>query len=170
MTRLFVSRLLVSSIMLLASCAAKDAPRQAAVTTADPAPVSTVASAVAPPVERRFGAAPTLAGDPVPVATLIAAPEAYLGKTVKCAGKVARVCQNKGCWLELQADEGGDGLRVPMAGHAFFIPQDAVGQRAVIEGALRRSELPAAQRAHYQSEGMQAVGPLALDATSVVLR
>jgi len=88
---------------------------------------------------------------------------------VKCEGTVARVCQNAGCWLELQAEAGKQGLRVPMAGHAFFIPKDAVGQHAVIEGVLRRQELPEGQRAHYQGEGMQAVGPLSLEATSVLL-
>ena len=120
--------------------------------------------------ERRLGAAPKLVGDPIPVAQLLSAPEPYLGKTVKCEGKVARVCQAAGCWLELQPEGGREGLRVPMAGHAFFVPQDAVGQVAVVEGELRRSELPAAQKKHYEGEGMQAVGPLALEATSVVLR
>jgi hypothetical protein len=59
---------------------------------------------------------------------------------------------------------------VPVANHAFFIPKDAVGKQAVVEGALHRQELPAGQREHYQSEGMLAVGPLSLDAVSVVLR
>src|SRR5262245_48614011 len=75
--------------------------------------------------ERHFGRPAELPGDPIPVAALLAAPEPYLGQRIKCEGKVARVCQNAGCWLELQAEQGG-GLRVPMAGHAFFIPQDAV--------------------------------------------
>lgn len=119
---------------------------------------------------RRFGAEPQLAGPPVPVEQLLAEPDGHLGKAVQCEGKVARVCQNAGCWLELQPTAGGDGLRVPMANHAFFIPQDAVGRLAVVEGALSRQPLPAAQREHYESEGMQAVGPLSLEATSVVLR
>ncbi len=119
--------------------------------------------------ERRFGEAPQLAGAPLPVEQLMAAPDAHLGKLVKCEGKVARVCEHAGCWLELQPVGGGEGLRVPMAGHAFFIPQDAVGHRAVIEGDLRRAELAPTRREHYQKEGMQALGPLALDATSVIL-
>ncbi|MDB4986163.1 MAG: hypothetical protein JWN04_1341 [Myxococcaceae bacterium] len=121
-------------------------------------------------VERKLGAEMTLPGEAVPVAQLLSAPEPYLGKTVKCEGKVARVCQAAGCWLELQSESGGAGLRVPMAAHAFFVPQDAVGHVAVVEGELRRQELPEAQRKHYESEGMQAVGPLALDATAVLLR
>lgn len=142
-----------------ADCSAAQAAAQA--------PLS---AAQAQPGERRLGAEMKLAGEPVPVAQLLHAPEPYLGTTVKCEGKVARVCQAAGCWLELQAEAGGEGLRVPMAGHAFFIPQDAVGHVAVVEGQLRRHELPSAQRKHYEGEGMQAVGPLALEATSVLLR
>jgi hypothetical protein len=157
---------LLAALALLAACEAKSPP--AAQKVAEPA--KPAADAARGATARHFGAPAQLAGPATPVAELMKAPEPYLGKTVKCEGKVARVCQNAGCWLELTAASGGEGLRVPMAGHAFFIPQDAVGQLAVVEGALRRAELPAAQRAHYQSEGMQAVGPLALDATSVSLR
>ena len=120
--------------------------------------------------ERRFGAEPKLAGDPVPVDQVLSAPDAHVGKTIKCSGVVGRVCQAAGCWLELQAKEGGEGLRVPMANHAFFIPKDAVGKLAVIEGQLHREALPPEQRDHYASEGMKATGPLSLEATSVVLQ
>lgn len=150
--------------------AATDTPAAATTTAAPAMPTSSpesVAQSVAP---RTFGAPAKLQGEPVPVAAVLAQPEPYLGKVVKCEGKVARVCQAAGCWLELQAEGGGDGLRVPMANHAFFIPQDAVGQTAVIEGELKRRELPDAQKQHYKGEGMQAMGPLSLDATSVALR
>ncbi len=120
--------------------------------------------------ERHFGAPPRLAGAPLPVDALLAAPAPHLGKAVKCEGKVARVCERAGCWLELQALAGGEGLRVPMAGHAFFIPPDAVGHLAVVEGELRASDLHPSRRDHYQSEGMRALGPLALEATSVIVR
>jgi hypothetical protein len=141
--------------------------KPAAPSDREPAPAQTQSAA---PAQRQFGAAPKLPGDPVPVATLLATPDPHVGKPVKCEGKVARVCQAAGCWLELQPESGGEGLRVPMAAHAFFIPQDAVGQVAVVEGELKRRELPDAQKAHYQGEGMKAMGPLSLEATSVVLR
>ena len=151
-------------LVLLAACSAE---HPAAPATRADTHVPTQASLA--PAERRFGAAPSIPGAPLDVSELLAHPEPHLGKSVKCAGTVARVCQNAGCWLELQAEAGKPGLRVPMANHAFFIPKDAIGQRAVVEGALHRQELPEGQRAHYQSEGMQAVGPLSLEATSVVL-
>jgi hypothetical protein len=147
---------------------ASAAPAPLAATAIEPVAAAPVQSAA--PAERQFGTAPKLPGVPVPIATLLATPEPHIGKTVKCEGKVARVCQAAGCWLELQPESGGEGLRVPMAAHAFFIPQDAVGHVAVVEGELKRRELPDAQKAHYAGEGMKAMGPLALEATSVVLR
>lgn len=148
--------------------ARKDQPApSAAPSPSEPSATETQSTA---PAERQFGAPPKLAGDPVPVATVLATPEPHVGKTIKCEGKVARVCQAAGCWLELQPQAGGEGLRVPMAAHAFFIPQDAIGHIAVVEGELKRRELPDAQKAHYAGEGMKAMGPLALEATSVVLR
>jgi hypothetical protein len=143
----------------------------ASAATQSAAPADLRSRAEEPPAAtRQFGTTPKLPGAPVPVATLLATPDAHVGKTVKCEGKVARVCQAAGCWLELQPESGGEGLRVPMAAHAFFIPQDAVGHVAVVEGELKRRELPDAQKAHYAGEGMKAMGPLALEATSVVLR
>lgn len=156
-----------------AAQALKAAPSAAAPQAADPSPDQPASAPTqsAAPAERVFGAAPKLPGDPVPVATVLATPDPHVGKTIKCEGKVARVCQAAGCWLELQPEAGGgEGLRVPMAAHAFFIPQDAIGHVAVIEGELKRRELPDAQKAHYAGEGMKAMGPLALEATSVVLR
>ena len=161
MTRLLV----ITSLVLLGACSAE----RPAPTPAKQTDTAALTQTAAGSGERHFGAAPSLPGPPLAVTQLMADPEPHLGKQVKCEGTVARVCQNAGCWLELQAEAGKQGLRVPMANHAFFIPKDAVGQRAVVEGSLQRQELPDGQRAHYQSEGMQAVGPLSLEASSVVL-
>jgi hypothetical protein len=57
-----------------------------------------------------------------------------------------------------------------MARHAFFIPQDAVGRPAKVEGELVARELGAGERAHLEGEGLRAVGPLSLSATGVVIR
>lgn len=127
--------------------------------------------AVPPVVERQFGSKPTLAGEPVAVAQVLANPQPYLNKTIKCQGEVARVCEAAGCWLELRADlKAAEGLRVPMAGHSFFIPKDVVGRPAVIEGTLAARDLPQAELDHLQGEGLKAIGPLYLAATSVVIR
>lgn len=105
------------------------------------------------------------------MADVLADPAPHLGKVVQCTGIIARVCERAGCWLELRPEGGTqEGLRVPMARHAFFIPQDAVGRSARVEGELSARALGAGERAHLESEGLRAVGPLSLSATGVVIR
>ncbi len=104
------------------------------------------------------------------MAQILAEPQGYLGKTVQAKGVIARVCEKAGCWLELGPKAGEGGLRVPMADHAFFIPQDAVGRAAVVEGELSGQALSDSHKAHLESEGAKAVGPLALNARGVVVR
>lgn len=105
------------------------------------------------------------------VAQVLAAPQRYLNRTIKCAGTVARVCQAAGCWLELRASaQDAPGLRVPMAGHSFFVPRDVAGRPAVVEGVLSARELNDTELAHLKGEGLAATGPLSLAATSVIVR
>ena len=120
--------------------------------------------------ERHFGAPFSIPGRPTQVAEILKEPEKSLGQKVKCTGTVAQVCQAMGCWLELRAVNEGPGLRVPMAGHAFFVPKDIVGRSAVVEGVLEKQALSAGQLAHLQGEGLTATGPLFLEATSVLVR
>jgi hypothetical protein len=120
--------------------------------------------------ERVFGAGLKLEGPPVDVATVLSDPKPHLGKVVQCEGTIARVCERMGCWLELKGPTAEQGLRVPMAAHAFFIPQEVVGRRAVVEGELTALGLSDEARAHLESEGLKSVGPLSLSATSVVVR
>jgi hypothetical protein len=126
----------------------------------------------APPAraERVFGKRPGADGETLEVAEVLKDPASYLHRDIRCRGTVARVCQAAGCWLELQGSAGVEGLRVPMAGHSFFVPQDIVGSVAVVEGRLAARELHEAERAHLTGEGLKATGPLFLEATGVVVR
>ncbi len=120
--------------------------------------------------EQAFGA--PLAGErePVALSALIDDPAAYTGQVVRTEGEISAVCQNMGCWMELR-DEQARAVRVPMAGHAFFLPRDVSGRRALVEGPLNVRPLSAAEREHLAAEGATAtdVG-LELSATSVVVR
>ena len=106
----------------------------------------------------------------VSLATLAAAPDQYAGEVVKTEGEIAAVCQRMGCWMEMRA-EGVDPVRVPMAGHSFFLPKDVSGRRATVEGEVAVRELPEAEREHLESEGALATAQtLQISATSVVIR
>lgn len=122
--------------------------------------------------ERSFGAPVKQPGQALDVTQVLLDPGPYLNQTVTCVGTVARVCENAGCWLELRpsANKDAAGLRVPLAGHSFFVPQDIVGRVAVVEGKLAQRALAQAELDHLQGEGLKAVGPLYLAATGVVVR
>lgn len=120
--------------------------------------------------ERAYGA--PLVGDapPLALASLLDDPERYAGQVVRTEGEISAVCQRMGCWMELR-DERQRAVRVPMAGHAFFLPRDVAGRRALVEGPLRVRPLGAAEREHLESEGAAATDvALELNATSVVVR
>jgi hypothetical protein len=96
-------------------------------------------------------------------------PESYRGQRVRTEGEVQRVCQKRGCWLEL-ADPSGARAFVPMAGHSFTVPMDAVGQRALIEGTVRVRERSQAEVEHLKSDGASNVIPaVSIEATGVLL-
>ena len=47
----------------------------------------------------KFGKGLTL-DKPIPVATILASPDQYVGKTVQVKGKVTEVCEMMGCWMQ----------------------------------------------------------------------
>lgn len=79
----------------------------------------------------RFG---TFVGAPkAEVATLIAEPKAYLGKTVAIEGTVTAQCKAMGCFFSFQSR--GDSLRVNLEEIAMRAPMKE-GRRARVEGQL----------------------------------
>ena len=106
-----------------------------------------------------------------PLATILAEPARFRDQTVRTEGEIARVCQRMGCWMELRESAEGPAVRVPMAGHSFFLPRDVSGRHAMLEGRVHVEELSAEHRAHLESEGAQATASaLAIHATGVVVR
>jgi len=120
---------------------------------------------------RLYGSPLTADAPVVALADVLAHADRYDGRVVRTQGEVARVCQAMGCWMELRAASDGDAIRVPMAGHAFFLPKDAAGRQAEVAGRVKVAALDPAQQAHLRAEGAQAAAqPVSLTATGVVLR
>src|SRR5690349_404886 len=76
----------------------------------------------------------------MPLATLLAKPGDYVGKTVQVKGKIAEVCQMMGCWMDLTNDEGQK-LRIKVNDGEIEFPKDAAGKTAVAEGRFDKIEL-----------------------------
>lgn len=54
----------------------------------------------------------------------------------KLEGKIDAVCQKKGCWMELKGTNG-DIVRVTFKDYGFFMPLDASGRTAIVDGKAK---------------------------------
>ncbi|MBX3270299.1 MAG: DUF4920 domain-containing protein [Sandaracinaceae bacterium] len=121
------------------------------------------------PAASTFGAALDEGLPLTPLSAIVAEPERFRDQVVRTEGEIAQVCQRMGCWMELREGDGPR-VRVPMAGHAFFLPRDAVGRHATMQGRVTLRPLTDDVRAHLESEGAQATAStLSIDATGVVI-
>jgi hypothetical protein len=92
-----------------------------------------------------------LAGLPaVSVAQLVASPQTYAGKKIRTEGRIAAVCQEKGCWMTL--GESARPIRVTFENYGFFVPKDSAGSTATLEGVFKVEKIPEATAKHYAGE------------------
>ncbi|MYA17506.1 MAG: DUF4920 domain-containing protein [Gammaproteobacteria bacterium] len=89
----------------------------------------------------------------VDLKSAIATPEAHLGQSVIVEGKVDKVCQVKGCWLELMPSGESRGVRVTFENYGFFVPKDSMGWTARLEGEFVRERLSKRDVDHLIGEG-----------------
>jgi hypothetical protein len=81
------------------------------------------------------------------VATVKLDPAPFLGRTVRLRGPITAVCQKKGCWMHL-GDEAQP-VMIKFKDYAFFVPKDASGRTAVVEGTLTVRQETVEQTRHY---------------------
>jgi hypothetical protein len=78
----------------------------------------------------------------------------YADQTVTVEGTVNRVCQMKGCWMELVPAGADRGIRVTFKDYAFFVPTDSGGAAARLEGTFERNTFSKADADHLIAEGV----------------
>ncbi len=78
----------------------------------------------------------------------------YADRTVTVEGTVNRVCQMKGCWMELVPAGADRGIRVTFKDYAFFVPTDSRGASARLEGIFERNTFSKADADHLIAEGV----------------
>jgi len=89
--------------------------------------------------------------EPMPLATLLAKPAGYAGKTVQVKGRIAEVCQMMGCWMDLVDDEGRK-LRIKVEDGVIVFPKDASGKSAIAEGTFNKIEMSREQAVERAKE------------------
>lgn len=125
---------------------------------------------VGPNGERIFGHELADGVAVTPLATIAGNATQYADQVVRTEGTIERVCQRMGCWMELRA-ENVQPIRVPMAGHSYFLPRSVAGHVATIEGRVAVQPLTDDVRRHLESEGALATAnALSIEATTVVVR
>ena len=88
---------------------------------------------------------------PTPLADILAKPEN--GRAVRLEGQIAKVCREKGCWMELRQGEGAT-MHVTFEDYAFFVPKDSAGSDAVLEGkVVVKAPDPEDDVKHLKGEG-----------------
>jgi len=110
--------------------------------------------------------APIRSSTVVPLTSIAKDTQKYAKTTVKTEGRVSAVCQAMGCWMEI-VDTNSE-AHIRMSGHSFFIPKNAAGRRAFVEGTV----LPRPDNGECEQEAAEATGKtvkVELDATGVEL-
>jgi hypothetical protein len=92
------------------------------------------------------------------------------GQSVRLEGTIDKVCQRKGCWLELKQEAAS--VHVTFENYGFFVPKDSMGKPAVLEGKVVVKKPTPEDVAHLKSEGGgEAVGSqVSIEATGVEIR
>lgn len=89
------------------------------------------------------------------LADVLSEPQRYQGQSVRVSGVARRVCQRKGCWMELAAGSGSEApaCRVKFKDYAFFVPTDSAGAQATLEGEVRVDKVLPGRVKHLEEEG-----------------
>ncbi|WP_028887882.1 DUF4920 domain-containing protein [Tenacibaculum ovolyticum] len=70
---------------------------------------------------------------------------------VKFIGKVAEVCQKKGCWIKVSLDDEKKSF-VKFKDYAFFMPFNAAGSEVVLNGKAFKNEVSVKELQHYAKD------------------
>ena len=91
------------------------------------------------PEGKVYGEGVTIA-TPVDMKTLMADPDAYVGKKVRVDGVITAVCKKRGCWMQITNAEG-EGLRVKVEDGVIVFPYTSMGHKAAAEGVFEAIKL-----------------------------
>jgi len=67
----------------------------------------------------------------------------YADQRIQTEGVIRGVCQRRGCWMSLRSedDPSGENIDVRFLDYGFFVPLDARGAFARVEGILHRDKI-----------------------------
>ena len=122
----------------------------ALLTAALSAQSSTASKKLDPKKYDHFGAGVTVGDAPMTLRAALAKAADLDGKTIRVRAPITGVCQVKGCWMNLgKPDAGGNPpLFVKFKDYGFFMPKDASGRVAIVEGTMSFKQETVAETKH----------------------
>ena len=86
-----------------------------------------------------------------PIQAILDDPADYHDREVRIEGRIASVCNEEGCFIEVvPAEGGGEGIVVNFPGLVHTFPMDCTGLEAVVEGRFYQKVYPHARVDHWQ--------------------
>ena len=70
----------------------------------------------------------------------------------KIEGEVVQVCTKKGCFLTLKREGDKKPIMVRFTDYGYFVPQDIIGKRVVLEGKAKVKETTVEWQKHYAED------------------
>lgn len=94
---------------------------------------------------------------------IVSKPE--LGATVRVQGSIQKVCDARGCWLEIE--DGEAKVHVAFADYAFFLPKDSARMQCTLEGKVKADLPDPSNVTHLSSDGASPARGIFIEATGL---
>ena len=89
-----------------------------------------------------------------PLPKLTSSPQKWANKTVRTRGRIASVCNEAGCWIDIWPLSGtGHGVLVNAGGKLFSHALDSAGRVAEVEGKFFVNSYPPKRTRHWTHHG-----------------
>lgn len=107
--------------------------------------------------ETKLGAGVSIK-EATPIATILAAPDAFVGKTIRVDGVATAVCEDMGCWMSIASETDAEKtIRVKVEDGVIVFPVSAKGKKVSAEGVFEVVGPKDAETKRYQLKGTGAV-------------
>lgn len=159
MKKTIYALLITSSILLMVSCGGKDKgddmdhmdDEDMSMTEQNP---YQLASYSASDSSKNFGKTISSEGG-INIKNLVADETKANGYEGKVTGTVTSVCQNKGCWMTLDAGNGQT-VMVTFKDYGFFVPKDISGKTVTLEGKSEVRTISVDEQKHLAADAGKA--------------
>ncbi len=87
----------------------------------------------------------------VPVVQLVQKFDHSDASDMKVQGTIVEVCQAKGCWMTIDLGNN-ETMRVKFKDYGFFVPKDAAGKTAVMQGVAKKETISVEDLRHLAED------------------